>query len=268
MTVPAGRPPWPTPWPAVNRTVERLRDGVVEAVGDRLVGLYLHGSLAMGDFYPPASDIDFHAATAGVLDDPVLERLTALHTGFKAEGGWPARLEGVYLPVAALRRHDPSAGPAPTVGVDWDLRPGRPGPTWVLDRWVTRERGVVVTGPDPRELIDPVGPGQLRAAVLASMLDDWAVRASGDATWLRPRNYQAFAVLTICRDLYVLDRGVLVSKPVAAAWARSRLGPPWAALVERSLRWRTDERVDDHGLGETLGFVLHALELARREGPA
>jgi hypothetical protein len=133
---------------------------------------------------------------------------------------------------------------------------------------VTRERGVVVTGPDPRELIDPVGPGQLRAAVLASMLDDWAVRASGDATWLRPRNYQAFAVLTICRDLYVLDRGVLVSKPVAAAWARSRLGPPWAALVERSLRWRTDERVDDHGLGETLGFVLHALELARREGPA
>ena len=83
MTDPAirSRPPWPTPWPEVNRAVERFRDGVGEVLGDRLVGLYLHGSLALGDFYPPASD------------------------------------------------------------VDWEFRLGRSGPTWVLDRWVTREHG-------------------------------------------------------------------------------------------------------------------------------
>ena len=126
------RPAWPTPWPEVNRTVPRLRAGASEALGDRLVGLYLHGSLALGDFYPPASDIDFHAATAGALDAPTVQRLAAMHAAFKAEGGWPARLEGVYFPLAALRRHDLSGDPAPTVGVDWDLRPGRPGPTWSL----------------------------------------------------------------------------------------------------------------------------------------
>ena len=263
MTTPA-RPAWPTPWPEVDRAVRRLLDGVADAAGNQLVGLYLHGSLALGDFYPPASDVDFHVATAGPLGPPVLERLGAMHAAFKAEGGWVARLEGVYLPPGPLRRPDAAAAPCPTVGSDWGFGLGRPGPTWVLDRWVTRERGVVVTGPDPRELIDPIGPDQLRAAVRASMLDDWAERVSGDVAWLRPRNYQAFAVLTMCRDLYVLDRGVLVSKPVAAAWARSRLGRPWAAVVERALGWRADERVDDHGLGETLGFVGHALALARR----
>jgi hypothetical protein len=249
----------------VNRTVERLRDGAGEALGDQLLALYLHGSLALGDFYPPASDIDFHAATAGVPAAAAVERLAALHGAFKAEGGWPARLEGVYFPVAALRRHGLSAAPVPTVGVDWDLGPGRPGPTWVLDRWVTREHGVVVAGPDPRELIDPIGPADLRGAVLASMLGDWAGRLEegADVGWLRPRNYQAFAVLTMCRGLHVLDRGTVVPKPAAAAWAVGRLSPPWPAQVERAMAWRADERADDRHLPETLGFVAHAVDLAR-----
>ena len=269
MTAPA-RPSWPTPWPEVDRAVERLLDGIGEALGDQLVGLYLHGSLALGDFFPPASDVDFHVATAGALDPAAFERLGALHAAFKAEGGWVARLEGAYLPPAALRRLEPVGGRWPTVGSDWDFGLGRSGPTWVLDRWVTRERGVVVTGHDPRELIDPIGPGQLQAAVLASMLGDWAGRAGGDAdvAWLRPRNYQAFAVLTMCRNLYVLERGVLVSKPVAAAWAARRLGSPWDAQVERALAWRADRRVDDRGLAGTLQLVGHAVELARSRGRA
>ena len=259
---------WPTSWPEVDRAVERLRDGVAEAIGDELVGLYLHGSLALGDFFPPASDVDFHVATAGALGEPDLGRLRALHAGFKAEGGWVARLEGVYLPAAALRRPDPDGGRCPTVGSDWDFTLGRPGPTWVLDRWVTREHGVVVAGPDPRELIDPIGPAELRAAVLASMLGDWAGRLEpgADLAWLRPRNYQAFAVLTMCRDLYVLEHGVVVSKPAAAGWASRRLGRPWPALVERALGWRSDERPDDRHLPETMRFVAHAVDLARSVG--
>jgi Domain of unknown function (DUF4111) len=264
--VPA-RPPWPTRWPEVNRAVARLRDGAVEALGDRLVGLYLHGSLALGDFYPPASDIDFHAATAAALDAPAVERLGAMHAAFKAEGGWPARLEGVYLPVAALRRREPSGDPAPTVGVDWDLRPGRPGPTWVLDRWVTREHGVIVTGPDPRDLIDPITSADLRAAVLAALLD-WArqLAEGADTAWLRPRNYQAFAVLTMCRALHVLERGAVVPKPEAAAWAMRHLPPPWPAQVERAMAWRADEQVDDRHLPETLRLVADTAERARAAG--
>jgi len=182
--------------------VRRLLDGVADAVGDQLVGLYLHGSLALGDFFPPASDVDFHVATAASLGQPALERIGAMHAAFKAEGGWVARLEGVYLPPGPLRRLDPAAERCPTVGSDWDFGPGRPGPTWVLDRWVTREHGVVVTGPDPRELLDPIGPGELRAAVRASMLGHWAERVAegADLAWLRPRGYQAFAILTMCRD--------------------------------------------------------------------
>jgi Domain of unknown function (DUF4111) len=266
----AARPAWPTGRPGVDRAVARLLDGVAEAVGDDLVGLYLHGSLALGDFLPEASDIDFHAATAEALGPPALERLGAMHAAFKAEGGWVARLEGVYLPPGALRRLDLDGGRVPTVGSDWDFGLGRPGPTWVLDRWVTREHGLVVTGPDPRDLIDPIGPDDLRTAVLASLLGDWARRLEPDAdlAWLRPRNYQAFAILTMCRDLHILEQATLVSKPTAAAWAAGYLGPPWAALIDRALTWRADERTDDRQLPQTLELLAHVVALARQAEPA
>jgi hypothetical protein len=265
VTEPA-RPAWPTPWPEVDRAVERLRDGVVEAIGGDLVGLYLSGSLGLGDFDPASSDVDVLVATAGPLPGPAVGRLRRLHAALRAEGGWAARLEVVYLPLAALRRFDPEdAGRYPIGASDRDFTLGRQGPTWVLDRWVAREHGLVVVGPDPRELIDPIGPEQLRAAVRASLAGHWALEGT-DVAWLRPRNYQAFAVLSMCRDLYALEHGTVVSKPAAAAWASRRLGPPWTAQIERALGWRSDERIDDRALPETLAFVARTIELARSAG--
>jgi len=92
------------------------------------------------------------------------------------------------------------------------------------------------------------------------------VAGGADTGWLRPRNYQAFAVLTMCRALHVLEEGAVVPKPEAAAWAMGHLSPPWPAQVERALAWRADERVDDRHLPETLRFVAHAVDLARSAG--
>ena len=172
----------------------------------------------------------------------------------------------VYLPLAALRRLDPEdAGRYPIGPSDREFNLGRQAPTWVLDRWVAREHGLVVVGPDPRELIDPVGPDQLRAAVRASLAGHWTLEGTGVA-WLRPRNDQAFAVLSMCRNLYALEHGTLASKPAAAAWASRRLGPPWTAQIERALGWRSDRRVDDRALPETLAFVAHVVALAGAGG--
>jgi hypothetical protein len=264
----AWRPAWPTSWPQVNRAVERLRDGVADALGARLVGLYLGGSLALGGFDRGSSDIDVLVATARMPPAPAIERLAALHAALRAAGGWTARLEAVYLPVAALRRYDPSDRRRYPVGAgDREFALGRQGPTWVLDRWIAREHGLVVAGPSPRTLIDPVAPAQLREAARASLLEHWAGQLDGPPpAWLRPRNYQAFAVLSLCRALYCLDHGEVVSKPAAAAWASRRFGPPWPQLVARALTWRADPHPDDHGLADTLRLVADAVAIARSGG--
>ena len=268
--MPVGRPAWPTLWPQVNRVVEGLRDRLGDALDDQLVGLYLSGSLALGGFHPPSSDIDVLVATAGVLDEPVVGRLAELHATLKTAGGFGARLETVYLPVAALRRYDPSDQRRyPIAASGRDLAQHRQSLSWVLDRWVAREHGLTVAGPRPSSLIDPIGPGVLRAAVRGLLLSFWAAQLQGPApAWLRPRSDQAFAVLSMCRALYCLEHGLVVSKPAAAAWASRWLQPPWPELVARALSWRSDQLPDRDALDATLGLVADAVARARAPGRA
>jgi hypothetical protein len=58
-------------------------------------------------------------------------------------------------------------------------------------------------------------------------------------------------VLSMCRALYCLEHGKVISKPAAAAWASQRLDPPWPELVDQALGWRTDQRPDADSLGAT-----------------
>jgi len=268
MTV--GGPAWPTRWPQANRVIEGLRDGLGDALGDELVGLYLSGSLALGGFHPPSSDIDVLVATAGVLDEPSVGRLAELHATLRTAGGWAARLEVVYLPVATLRRYDPSDHCSyPIAASERALALGRQSPTSVLDRWVAREHGLTVSGPRPSALIDPIGPEALRTTARELLSGFWAAQLDSSApAWLRPRNYQAFAVLSMCRALYCLVHGEVVSKPAAAAWASRWLQPPWPELVARALRWRSDQLPDRDGLDATLGLVADAVARARAPGRA
>jgi predicted nucleotidyltransferase len=48
--------------PEVNKILAELMTGVREALGENLVGVYLRGSLATGDFVD-TSDVDFLVAT-------------------------------------------------------------------------------------------------------------------------------------------------------------------------------------------------------------
>jgi hypothetical protein len=71
--------------------------------------------------------------------------------------------------------------------------------------------------------------------VLGEMLREfWQDQLTGPE-WLRQRDYQAFAVLTMCRALYTLSEGSVVSKPEAAAWACQTLDPKWRPVIERAL---------------------------------
>ena len=62
----------------------------------------------------------------------------------------------------------------------------------------------------------------------------------------------------MCRALYTLERGAVVSKPVAARWVRETTGERWAALIERALAWPHEPQADN--LNETLDFVRYTLE--------
>src|SRR5437870_650926 len=98
-----------TPYPDVN---DVLREVLVQAqaiLGSCFVGMYLSGSLALGDFNPHSSDIDLVIVTDGMLSDDLFAALRDMHARFAAGGSpWAARLEVVYIPKPALHRGAPT----------------------------------------------------------------------------------------------------------------------------------------------------------------
>lgn len=253
-----------TPYPEVTAVLSLLLREVRGVLGADFVGMYLYGSLSLGDFDPASSDIDFLIVTERELPAQSVTDLAAMHARVAASGlEWADKLEGSYIPRAALRRYDPANNRHPTIGVDWAFGIGAHDRGWVIERQIVREHGVVVSGPSPATLIDPVSPDDLRAAVRDALDGFWRVQLTepeGRLPRLHMREYQAFAILTMCRALYTLDHGEVVSKPGAARWARETLPPPWPDLIAKALRWRHDTRADD--LTETLAFIRYTIERA------
>ncbi len=250
-----------TPYADVNAVLSGLLAEMRTVLGEQFAGLYLGGSLAGGDFEPERSDIDFVAVTRGELEAEVVEALRSMHERLRRSGlEWASRMEGGYIPRDGLRRYDPAHACYPWLGVDGHFAVEQFDHGWVIQLHVLREHGLVLAGPDPRTLIDPISPDDLRQAQLA-MLHEWWEPQLGDHSRLVSREYQAYAVLTMCRALYTLEHGTVVTKAVAAQWAQEILGPARAALIERALAWPREPQPDS--LDPTLDLIRYTVERAR-----
>jgi hypothetical protein len=247
-----------TRYPEVNAVLGLLLSGVRTVLGSRFVGMYVHGSAASDDLDAGRSDIDFVVVTADELPDEMLADLERMHARITTSGmKWAKKLEGSYIPLHALRRYDPADTRYPALRVDGSFCIDEHGSDWVIQRHIIREQGIVVAGPAPQSLIDPVMPTDLRRAVVATLREWWSPQLR-DPVRLYSREYQAYAVLTMCRALYTLQHGQVVSKPIAARWGQEVFGERWEALIERALAWPSGSQPDS--LDETLDFIRFALE--------
>lgn len=247
----------PTPYPDVNAALQLLLSSVQTVLSDEFVGLVVHGSLASGDFDPGRSDVDFLVITANELPDPMLPTLVAMHERITASGlTWTTKLEGPYIPQPALRHYDPAHAYHPALRVDGSFDVDFHASDWIIQRHVIREQGIVMAGPDPHSLIDPIEPDELRRAA-QGILGAWWLPQLDDHSNLHNDEYQAYAILTMCRILYTLEHGRVVSKSNAARWAQANLGNQWSGLIERALAWQHGLTLD--GLNETLGMIWYAL---------
>lgn len=94
-------------------------------------------------------------------------------------------------------------------------------------RWTLREHGIVLAGPDPKTLVEPVSAHQVRSEVRVAMGEwaEWApepTKAGGMSSWK-----QQLLVLSFCRMLHTLDTGEVTSKRKAGECALGALDAEW-----------------------------------------
>lgn len=250
-----------TAYPEINAMLDDLSARLQALLGDQLVALYLHGSLAYGDFNPDTSDIDFLAVTVTPLSAEQVGALRVMHQQLAAQGyRWIVRLEGSYIPQDHLRHYNPALTIHPALRMDGSFDMDHHGQDWIIQRYLIRERAVPLFGIPASELIDPVLPDALRQAALATLYEWWRPQLT-ESFRLTTGEYQAYGVLTMCRILYTLQLGHVVSKPVAARWALENVDPRWHPLIEAALYWCPDG--PEPGFQATLAFIQHVVDFSQ-----
>jgi Domain of unknown function (DUF4111) len=220
------------PDPALGGYPAAVAAALTRVLGPLLVGLYLHGSAALGGWSAEHSDVDLLGVVARPLDRRAKRAISARlhHPSLTCPA--PAGLE-LSLVTAAVAGDPPRrppfelavrTGPAPQTHLGG---PAAADPDLLLCFAVCRRGGVAVTGPDPRQVF--AEPPR------AWLLDRVAAELRGAVG----HGSVASRVLTACRAWRFLEDDVLGSKVDGGRWAGPRLagtGPPGAAeLVEAAV---------------------------------
>ena len=240
--------------------IEALHHQLQVVLKNQFVGLYLHGSVALSAFEEERSDIDFLVVTKEILDSEILEKLKEMHKTLFESNFYGAKiLEGSYIPKNDLWRYDPKHAIHPALRCDGTFAIDGHGIDWVIQRYVLREKGIKIAGPEIKSLIVPVSPSDLTRAAYG-ILEDWWYPQLTDQSLLIADEYQAYAIVTMCRSFYTIQFADVVSKSAAAEWFVSAY-PQWESLVRKAENWRKGMKFNL--LTETLQLIQFTLETTK-----
>ena len=256
-----------TPYPELNAVLRELVGSVRQILHDDFVGAYLQGSFAVGDF-DEHSDVDFAIVIDRDLSNSQLQDLQSMHKRiFNLDSEWARHLEGSYFPAAIIRDYNRSGSDLWYLdnGSNILVRSNHCNKTVV--KWILREKGVVLSGPDPSVLIDPIPVGILRRAILVS-INESGREILTNMDEYNNRFYQTFIVLQYCRKLHNLHAGEIGSKRSGAAWAKRHMDRSWADLIDRAWDGRPNPAVsvrqpaNETDFKRTLEFVREVMKAA------
>jgi len=216
--------------------LRRFVQGSNRIFGDNLVGIYLHGSAAMGCFNPKKSDLDLLVIVKDDISEAQKLDFMNMTVALNAE----APKKGLELSIVKQKFCRPFVYPTPYElhfsiahlqqflkspedyiktmhGTDKDL---------AAHFVITRHCGKVLYGKPVREVFGEVE----REAYLDSILTD--VEHAREDILENP----VYITLNLCRILAFLREDLILSKKSGGEWAAPMLPPPYAAFVREAVR--------------------------------
>ena len=211
-----------------------------EILGDRLVGVYLHGSAVMGCFNPDRSDIDLIVVVDRPLPDAVKKTYMDMVTGFSAMGpakgiemsvvtagvcrpfAYPTPFE-LHFSVMHLKwyREDPDGYIRGMNGVDRDL---------AAHFTVIRQRGRCLCGASIPEVFAPVPVRDYMDSILRDV-SGAEEEIAEDPMYL---------TLNLARVLAYKEEGLVLSKREGGEWATRNLPERFRPLIMDAMRDYTE----------------------------
>lgn len=228
--------------PSVRTIIEDFLSEADGALPAFFQGFYLVGSIALDDFRPGGSDIDFIAVTPNRPSPEEVAILRRMHARLQRRYRRPY-FDGFYVTQDDLRR-DPALAIAAAEAREGRLtvRSGGLDPV----TWQTlAEHGIPVRGPGRQALGVWTDPTALARWTLENMASYWRRWHARRARWSDPARLYAlgtwapaWGVLGVARQHYTLATGAITSKSGAGRYALATLPERWHRIVAECLRIR------------------------------
>ncbi len=259
------------PYPELREVLNIFVDEIATELRENLVGMYLVGSIASGDF-DLDSDVDFLVVTNTELTEADMKPLQDIQIKIHDIDSYPAKhLEGSYISIGDLN--------------DWSMVGKKKlyyfdnGSTtyeqsthdnqWHV-RWILREHGITLVGQKPETILQAIPPDELSNEIKMTMLKVkryFEDETSRPLSFFNSRFGQSFVVLTYCRMLHTLHAGTVQSKKAGVLWAKEFVDPKWIEIIEQAWNEREGvrfmvkihQRAEQSLLYETLDFIKYAL---------
>ena len=254
----------PTPYSDVNELIEKLLLRIKSILGSKLTGLYLAGSLVIGDYDPKTSDIDLLAALSSGIDEKEFEALEKMHHAMANEHReWDDRVEVTYISVNALKSVKSHTSQIVNISPGEPFHRVEAEKEWLMKWYLYREKSKTLFGPSPKTLIEPISKEEFIESV-KDHARSWGEWVEG----MKNRYAQSYAILAMCRALYSYKTGDQVSKKKAAEWAQKEI-PEWSGLIQNAIIWKEagkDTQADEINFPKTVQFVNYVRSLILEEG--
>ncbi|MEU0680159.1 MULTISPECIES: nucleotidyltransferase domain-containing protein [Streptomyces] len=235
-------------------------------------GLYLVGSVALNDFHPGASDIDFVAVSAKPPDERQLDALARVHARL-ADAHPRPYFDGSYITWSELAADPLQAAPGPHVHEHRFCRASR-GDRHPVTWHTLADHGAALRGPLPGDIAVHTDRANLTAWTHGNLADYWRPWWRRASRLPSPLGLAclgswgpAWGVLGVSRLHYTLATGRITSKRGAGEYALTRFGEPWERIVEECLRIRcgTSERSLYRSPFERRSQALAFIDMAIRD---
>jgi hypothetical protein len=220
--------------------IDRYLDLLASALADAVDGVYLTGSLALGDWRDNRSDLDILTVTNRPLTDTDIDALTRLH----ARANERPYLDAIYVSRGDLGVVPPAGDPGLPHAVNGVFERSGYRPDPVL--WATLDRrGLTVLGPAAADLGAGPDPDWLREWNLGNLRSYWlpwaanarAAMAERDASGPLDAEIMTFGLLGPGRLHYTIATGEILAKTAAADYTAEHF-PGYDELLARARAWR------------------------------
>jgi len=259
------------PYPELRDVLNMFVDEISAQLRENLVGIYLVGSIASGDF-DLDSDVDFLVVTNTELTEANMKALQDIQIKIHGIDCYPAKhLEGSYISISDLNDWS-------TVGQK-KLYYFDNGSTayeqsihdnqWHV-RWILRERGITLVGQKPETILKSIPLNEMFSEIKTTMLQVMKLfedEINRPLSFFNSKFGQSFAVLTYCRMLHTLHTGTVQSKKAGVKWAKQFVEPKWVNIIDQAWNEREGvrflvkirQRAELTLLYETLDFIKYAV---------